>query len=594
MIPKNEYPRPQFRRNEWRNLNGEWSYAFDFSLSGKEKGWADGRAFDGTILVPFCPESKLSGVEFTDFIPAIWYQRELEIPAEWNGKRILIHFGGVDFKCIVYLDGREAGRHTGCAAPFTIDLTRLAEAGKTHKLTVYAEDDIRNGLQPFGKQSPWLKAKGGNYSRVTGIWQTVWMEAVHLCAMKRCAVTPDFDNGAFTFAPVFHQTTSGLQLTVIIRDNGETVTEKTVRTGISNTLTLTLENPKAWNPETPFLYDFEYILKDAAGNEIDRVESFAGLRKVHLENGRFYLNNEPVFLRFVLDQGFYEDGIWTAPDDESLKHDIELSMKAGFNGARLHQKIFDERFHYWADKLGYLTWAEYPSWGMSFWHHYRPTNPDYNLLFRNFFAEWTDLVIRDMNHPSIIAWTPFNETYSFHDKDEHRRFIGDVYEMTKILDPTRPVNDTSGGVHAKTDLWTVHLYAQEPELLTKQMDTEPVYMPFPEEEAELGADSVWHEGMPFLVDEYGGVSFIPEGRKPYADNSWGYNASPLTKEQAEASICAMTDCIVKHPKVTGYCYTQLTDIEQEQNGVYNYDRTEKFDMTRIGECFSAKPEWSRY
>lgn len=587
-IPRQEYPRPQFERKEWMNLNGKWTCAFDFSRSGTEKGWAQTAGFEQTITVPFCPESRLSGIGFTDFIEVIWYHRKIDIPTEWSDRRILLHFGGVDYRCIIYLDGKEAGRHTGGVSPFTIDLTECAKAGKTHDLVVKAEDFMRDGLQPFGKQSPTFQSRACNYTRTTGIWQTVWMEAVSPYALKSCRIIPDFDNSAFSFFPVFHAEKRNLRFTVNLLEAGQIVASETVRAAAGNGITLKLKNPKAWEPGNPFLYDVRYLLEDESGNVLDRVQSYAGLRKIHIEDGRCYLNNRPIFLRFVLDQGFYEDGIWTAPDDAALRRDIELSMKAGFNGARLHQKIFDERFHYWADRLGYLTWAEYPSWGISFWQHFSKTNPNYNLTFRNYLTEWAALVERDVNHPSIIAWSPLNETCGFHDLDEHRRFVSDVYDLTHILDSTRPVNDSSGYVHAKTDLWTVHTYQQDPAELREILDRQPVYMHFPEEEAQA-----WH-GEPILADEYGGVKFIPEGRKPYAENSWGYGKAALSREEAETRIAALTECLVRHPRIAGYCYTQLTDIEQEQNGIYNYDRTPKFNEKSVFDIFSMKPEWSEY
>ena len=587
-IPRNEYPRPQFERKEWMNLNGEWSYAFDFSRSGTEQNWQKTTGFSDRITVPFCPESRLSGVGFTDFIEVMWYHRKIEIPAGWAGKKLLLHFGGVDYQCVVYLDGTEVGRHTGGVSPFAIDLTGRAEAGKMHDLVVKVEDFQRDGLQPFGKQSFRLKSGGCSYTRTTGIWQTVWMEAVSEYALKSCRIIPDFDNGAFSFLPDFYASRYGLRLTVNIFDSGKMVCSETFHAAAGNAMTVKLETPRAWEPGNPFLYEIEYLLKDEHDNLLDRVSSYAGLRKIHIEDGKCYLNNQPVFLRFVLDQGFYEDGIWTAPDDNALRRDIELSMKAGFNGARLHQKIFDERFHYWADRLGYLTWAEYPSWGISFWRNYTKTPPNYNLSFRNYLTEWSTLVERDVNHPSIIAWTPLNETNGYYDLEEHRRILSDIYDLTHKLDPTRPVNDSSGYVHAETDLWTVHTYHQDPEELLAALNTEPVFMHFAEVEAQA------YHGQPYIADEYGGVKFIPEGRKPYAENSWGYGKAALTREEAETRIAALTRCVLHHPKIAGYCYTQLTDIEQEQNGIYNYDRTPKFDEKTICGIFGIKPSWSRY
>ncbi len=587
-LPRNEYPRPQFERKDWINLNGEWSYTFDFSRSGDSRGFESAAKFDGKIIVPFCPESKLSGVGFTDFIEMMWYQREIAIPAAWADKKVLLHFGGVDYTCIVYIDGKEAGRHTGGVSPFTVDLSKFVTPGKSHNLVIRVEDYIRSGLQPHGKQSPWQQSRNCNYTRTTGIWSTVWMEAVNPNALAKCRILPDFDNGAFTFVPEFYQVKNGNTLTVTVSGEGKKTISKTSSAVNGIPVSITLDDPAEWNPESPFLYDITLTVKDAAGNVLDEVQSYAGLRKIHLEDGKFYLNNRPIFLRFVLDQGFYEDGLWTAPNDEALKNDIKLSMDAGFNGARLHQKIFDERFHYWADRMGYLTWAEFSDWGMSFWPHFFPkTNPDYNLSFRDFFAEWAAVVERDLNHPSIIAWTPFNETSKSYDIDVHRRIISDVYDLTRRLDPTRPVNDTSGYCHAKTDLWTIHHYAQDVDTLTDIINQEPVYMTTPE---ELPA---W-DGQPYIIDEYGGVSYLPEGRKPFAANTWGYNKEKLTKEQSEQRITDLTRCIVENPRMVGYCYTQLTDIEQEQNGIYNYDRTPKFDAKVIRDCFSMKPDWSAF
>ena len=587
MLPRNEYPRPQFERAEWVNLNGEWEYTFDFSGSGDERGLKNSGAFDGRITVPFCPESKLSGVGYTDFIEMMWYRRDLEIPAAWGDKTILLHFGGVDYECVVYIDGKEAGRHTGGSSPFTLDVSRLVRAGARHNLVVRVEDRVRSGLQPAGKQSQQFIHQGCFYTRTTGIWQPVWMEAVSPWALKSCRIVPDWDNGSFTFFPVLLKVKRGLRLAVSIRDGGTEVASRTVGAGCG-ALTLQLPEPREWNPESPFLYDIVFRLYDDRGALLDEVRSYAGLRKIHLEDGRCYLNDKPVFLRLVLDQGYYEDGIWTAPSDEALRHDIELSMRSGFNGARLHQKVFDERFHYWADRMGYLTWAEFPDWGINFWQHCQKTDPDYCRAFRNYMAEWGAVVERDLNHPSIIAWTPLNETSHCYDAEEHRRFLADVYDLTRRLDPTRPVNESSGYCHARTDLWTVHLYQQSAAELAEKVNTLPVFMKDPALEAPA-----WN-GQPYLVDEYGGVCYLPEGKRPFAANTWGYNKDSLSCEEAERRIAELTACLVENPRIAGYCYTQLTDVEQEQNGIYNYDRSEKFDMEKIRACFLQRPGWSRY
>ena len=297
---------------------------------------------------------------------------------------------------------------------------------------------------------------------------------------------------------------------------------------------------------------------------------------MHIEGNRVYLNNKPLYQRLVLDQGFYPDGIWTAPNDEALKNDIQLSMKAGFNGARLHQKVFEERFHYWADKLGYLTWGESASWGC-----------DYNSIegARNFLSEWSEILVRDRNHPSIITWTPWNETSSIRNMKQHRRLHVDSYKTCKVLDPTRPVNDASGYLHHITDVWTVHNYSQSPEALREALTPNAergVWRNIPEHESE-------YVGQPYIIDEYGGIKWIPSEDRVFADNSWGYGDAPKTLDEFYARLEGLTDAILMQDHISGYCYTQLTDVEQEQNGIYNYDRSEKFDMQRVAEVFRKQP-----
>ena len=395
-IPRPEYPRPQFERQEWINLNGQWSYTFDFSRSGMDRELFRSEGFDASITVPFAPQSELSGVGYTDFIPEMWYHRTLDIPSEWAGDRIILHFGAVDYIASVYIDGRIAGRHWGGSSSFAIDITRLVTAGKTHNLVVRVEDDERSGEYAKGKQSERHDSYGCLYTRTTGIWQTVWMEAVPKTGLKDVYIVPDLDQKRFVFRPEYYAVEAGQQLRIRVIDNGKTVSEKTVPATAQSQAELPLKKIKTWSPETPFLYDVEYDVLSADGEVIDHVKAYAGMRKVQIIGNRIYLNDEPVYLRLVLDQGFYPDGIWTAPTDEALKHDIELSMAAGFNGARLHQKVFEPRFHYWADRLGYLTWGESASWG---------ANINLTGSARNFLTEWEETVIRDRNHPSIIIWT---------------------------------------------------------------------------------------------------------------------------------------------------------------------------------------------
>lgn len=575
-IPRPEYPRPQFVREPWINLNGPWTYTFDFGKSGRQRDFASSEGFAGTITVPFSPESPLSGVNYKDFIETMWYQRSLEIPADWTGKRVILHFGAVDYESEVFIDGESVGRHWGGTVAFSFDITARVTPGQAHNLVVYVHDDVRSGQQPGGKQCPDYKSRRCHYTRTTGIWQTVWLEAVPEFGLKDAAIVPDLDNGRFLITPRFHAIAGGMRFRMTLADDKGVVSrvETVAVNGVPCVLPAGRSRP--WSPDDPFLYDVKFEVVSAYGKVHDTVKSYAGLRKVHIEGNQIFLNNAPFYLRLVLDQGFYPDGTWTAPDDAALKHDIELSIAAGFNGARLHQKVFEPRFHYWADKLGYVTWGESSSWGI---------DVKDVVSARNFIAEWREIVMRDRNHPSIIAWTPFNETRDTGDTRQHHRLHSDVAKLTRDLDPTRPVNDASGYVHVDTDIWTTHTYQQNPRLLREQLTPDEetgVFRNFPDVEAA-------YEGQPYIVDEYGGIKWIPRDDLVYADNSWGYGNDPKTLEEFYTRLEALTDVILSLEHIAGFCYTQLTDIEQEQNGIYNYDRTEKFDMARVKAIFS-KPK----
>ena len=595
-IPRAEYPRPQFERNAWINLNGEWTYSFDFGGSGLEREWFKSTGFDQKIIVPFCPESKLSGVEYKDFINHMWYHRTISIPQDWANKQILLNFGAVYYKSEIYIDGVFAARHFGGTSSFQVDITPYVKAGQTHNLVVYVESDVRSTHQPSGKQNLQFASYACNYTRTTGIWQTVWMEAVHPEGLQSVQMIPDIDQQQLIIRPRFYKELGG-KLEVTLKDNGKVVSKETVAANSLSTVILPVKKMKTWSPENPFLYDVELRVIDKAGNVVDEVKSYAGMRKVHIEGNKIYLNNQPYYQRLVLDQGFYPDGIWTAPSDEALKKDIQLSMEAGFNGARLHQKVFEERFYYWADKLGYLTWGEASSWGM-----------DCNDIetARNFITEWTEIVERDRNHPSILIWTPTNEEF-WPDRVQYPRLMQDLYKLTKAIDPTRPFHGTSGGSHIATDIWTVHNYEQDPVKLKELLYNDGKLMEAPKWEIQLMPKNIGFNGlkytdqytfpqykhdMPYLIDEFGGIKWNPSQQMESAQNtSWGYGEPPHSLEEFYARLEGLVNTVLSlSDHVWGYCYTQLTDVEQEQNGIYYYDRSPKFDMKRIHAIFSKNPE----
>lgn len=573
--PRAEYPRPQFQRADWINLNGTWTYTFDFGNSGKDRNLQAAKSFDGQITVPFCPESKLSGISHTDFINQLWYQRNITIPTAWKNKKILLNFGAVNYLAEIYIDGNFIARHYGSGASFSVDITRFAKAGETHNLVVYAHNDVRSGLQTGGKQSGNYYSKGCMYTRVTGIWQTVWMEAVDSDGLKSVYAIPDIDQQQLVIHPQFYHESDGT-LDVTLMDGNKTVAHRTVNCANNDVVVLPVKGMKIWSPESPFLYTLLYKVKDANGKVVDEVKSYAGMRKIQLKDGYFYLNNKPYFQRLVLDQGFYPDGIWTAPSDNDLKNDIELSKAAGFNGARLHQKVFEERYYYWADKLGYLTWGESSSWGL---------DENNELAARNFIGEWSEIVTRDRNHPCLVTWTPFNETWSSQ-PGTYERMITDVYHITKAIDSTRPINDASGDAHVMTDIWSVHNYEHDAAKLQDQLTFKPGVEPYRNQPNKKFL--AVYEGQPYMLDEFGGIGWIkPEDRK----NSWGYGGLPDNEEEYYKRLQGEVDAIKACKNVCGFCYTQLTDVEQEKNGIYYYNRTPKLDIKRIKAIFEHIPAY---
>lgn len=574
-MPRNDYPRPQFQRSEWKCLNGQWTFCFDESKNGTWKNYAASEGFDGNITVPFCPESKLSGVGHTDFIEAMWYQRKVDIPAEWNGKKIMLHFGGVDYRATIFVNGKQALDHTGGSASFAVDIAPFVKAGEKANIVVYVQDDTRSRMQPGGKQSDRLESYACSYTRTTGIWQTVWLEPVAKSALERCRITPDVDNSQFVFEPKFYALDNAERITITVNDGKKEVARVSGRASNSATLIARIPKAKLWSPGNPNLYDVTLTVTDAKGNVVDRVKSYAGMRKVELRGGKFYINNAPCYLRLVLDQGFYPDGIWTAPSDEALKHDIELAMACGFNGARLHQKVFEQRYLYWADKMGYLVWGESPSWGMDW------TSP---AAARNLISEWSAYIERDYNAPSIIAWSPLNETWQDDRDGQRARLTNDLYFETSRLDRTRPVVTASGGYHAGyTDVYAEHNYNHDPIAFYNQLvggESGKPYVQHPKH-------SYPYHGEAYIIDEYGGFGwFSPKDNTP----SWGYGQVQTDIEKFYQELEDITDVLLSMDHICGYCYTQLTDVEQEKNGVYTYARETKFDMERIRRIFTKSRE----
>jgi beta-galactosidase/beta-glucuronidase len=587
--PRPEYPRPQFVREAWLSLNGEWQFEIDRSDTGLERGLRE-RELTDRIVVPFCPESELSGIGETDFMEAVWYRRTVRIPDGWAGSRVLLHFGAVDHDATVWADGVEVARHRGGFTPFTADLADVAVAGQELTVVVRARDS-RHGVQARGKQATWYANSHCHYTRTTGIWQTVWLEPVpRAAALGRPRITPDLASGSFLLELPLTAGLPGHRVRATLADDrGEILTaEARADLGLVPRLMLTVpaDRLRPWSPDDPHLYDLTVQLLDAEGQIVDTADSYAGLRSVSIQGKRLLLNGEPLFQRLVLDQGYYPDGLMTAPTDADLVRDIELGLRAGFNGARLHQKVFEERYLYHADRLGYLVWGEFGDWGCEVGVRDDNQRPD-----ASYVTQWLEALERDHSHPSIVGWCPLNETYQpLHDRitqlDDVTRAM---FLATKQADPTRPVIDASGYAHrvAETDVYDSHCYEQDPAAFAKVMSGLAEDRPYVNAAPDGRPWSVPYRGQPYFCSEFGGIWWDPEAAAAAGDEheaSWGYGERPGTQEEFVDRFTGLTGVLLDDPDMFGYCYTQLTDVFQERNGVYRFDRSEKLDTERLRQA----------
>ena len=557
-----EHPKPQFERASWQNLNGEWEFTFDKSDSGEARGlFGMDTPYDKKIILPFCPESKLSGIGFVDFMAAVWYRRKFTLTQEQVQNRVVLHFGAVDYTATVEVNGKRVGMHEGGYSSFCFDITAFVQAGE-NTIIVRAQDDTRPWLRPTGKQSKEYASFGCFYTRTTGIWQTVWLEFTPKAYIESVKYYPDANSGTITFlAKVCGKGDLKVEASYQGKPMGEAVTR--VNGGVA-TLTITLKEKHLWEVGNGRLYDLKWTFNQ------DEVKSYFGLRSVALDGYKFLLNGKSVFQRLILDQGFYPDGIYTAPSDAELEADIDRSLAMGFNGARLHEKIFEERFLYHCDKKGYIVWGEFPDWGA-----------DWMKGIQGGCREWIEEIERDFNHPAIVGWCPLNERW----EKEANEYCKTPYAITKAIDPTRPCIDASGGIHVQTDIYDIHDYEQNPEIFAKSYAPEKVldgsFFDWIKDK-HTPSKSVYKIGQPFFVSEYGGIRWTEN------QDGWGYGDAPKTEAEFLARLKGLTDAILDNPYICALCYTQLTDVEQEQNGLYTYDRKPKFACEKIYPIFSRK------
>jgi beta-galactosidase/beta-glucuronidase len=576
LIPRREYPRPQFVRTDWLNLNGRWQFRVDDQNCGIEQAWFGSGDFPGEILVPFSLESQKSGIGDRSFHPCVWYSRSFEVPAEWAGRRILLNFGAVDYRATVWVNGIVVATHEGGHTPFSCDITCALREG-ANPLTVRAEDPPTDRYIPRGKQHWEELPVSIFYARTTGIWQTVWLEPVALEHIESIRVTAGI-NGSVEFAAKLSAAGESLFVTVSIRDGNRVVASAmSLADGPRAVASAHLLHPKLWSPDSPHLYDAVIELRSPAGI-LDTVTTYFGIRSVAAQDGKVLLNGHPIYLKMVLDQGYWPESNLTPPSDEAIQLDIRLTKELGFNGVRKHQKVEDPRFLYWADRMGLLVAAEMAN-------AYLFNEDAVGRMTR----EWIEVVARDYNHPSIIIWTPVNESWGVPNLADRRQqaHLKALYFLTKSLDDTRLVIDNDGWEHTEvTDLFAVHDYTRTGEELERRFQG-ITSLPQPLFGKLYLAPGHRYNGSPLLLWEFGGIGYVlPDDLPKVPLNSWGYSGMEPSAEAALDRLRGLYQSISRLSIVAGVCYTQLYDVEQEVNGLMTYDRRLKFEASTIREINS--------
>jgi len=588
-IPRQEYPRPTIVREQWLNLNGEWRFQPDPADIGLVNSWYDDPRFGHTIIVPFPIESAASEIHDLAPSPTNWYARAFELPAEWQAEQVRLNIGACDHWTRIFINGLEVGQHRGGYSPIGVDIGHALEPGLNQ--VVIRVEDSPSWTQPRGKQAGTTKWPI-DYDTVTGIWQTVWLEPVSKIHINALHSQFDLERSELT---CWVETSQQNQLDVLvelIRD-GEVLISATANFNdrAEARTKLIIPNPELWSPGSPFLYDLRIRLLgrethkelDQDQSCLDDIQSYVGLREIGKDKESITLNGKPIYLRGILDQGYFEMGWYTAVSDKMLKRDVELTLALGFNCARKHQKIEDPRYLYWADQLGLLVWEEMPS-GRVF----------SNELVRTLGNEWADIIRRDRQHPCIIAWVPFNESWGIWnqiDRPEQRAFVDGVVGLTRAFDQSRLVVGNDGWEYSSGDLWTLHLYEGESSSLAERLDSlmiDPSAAINGDDSAvgkKVGAlPNTKVEGLPIILTECGGIGFVTGNLK---GDEFAYGELPDNKTELAQRFRGVADTIIDAKQLKGFVWTQLTDVQQEINGVLYFDRTPKFPIQEIHDIITS-------
>ena len=581
------YPRPQLQRAGWTSLNGPWDFAIDVVDNWRrpEAVLWNGRR----IVVPFAPETDASGIGDTGFYQSVWYRRDFPAPPLATGERLLLHFGAVDYEATVWVNGAQLGSHEGGYLPFTVDITDAlrSEDGNgaepvLQNVVVRAHDDPHDVAKPRGKQDWQLEPHAIWYPRTTGIWQTVWLEVVpstHIASVRwtssleRWEIAVTLRTGGEPRAGLRARVKLSVGGTIIADDTYQVVAgEVHRRIALSDPGIDDYRNELLWSPSRPTLIDAEIELWAGRGERLDALTSYTALRQIGTQGDQFLLNGRPYPLRLVLDQGYWAHTGLTAPSDAALRLDVELAKSMGFNGVRKHQKIEDPRYLYWADRLGLLVWGEMPS-------AYRFTPQSVERLTR----QWPDAIARDISHPCIVAWVPFNESWGVPDlptMPEQRHCVQALYHLTRTLDPSRPVIGNDGWESVATDILAIHDYDHLPDRIAKRYQSDLELPRILEKERPGGrrlviAGHTEHHNLPVMLTEFGGIAYHADPTR-----TWGYSRCETAAElleRYEALLAAVTNV----PLFAGFCYTQFTDTYQEANGLLTMDRVPKIPIEAI-------------
>ncbi len=588
-VPRSEYPRPELRRERWRCLNGAWELEVDDDDRGLAEGWHTGRSFSRRIVVPYPLEAELSGAGDRGPHPVVWYRRSVVIEDGFAPERLVLRIGACDHSARLFVNGREVGSHRGGYSPIAADVGHCLRPGQ-NELVVRVEDR-ETWAQPRGKQIVGAGGTGIDYDGVTGIWQSAWLEPLPALSIEsvwcrssladeELAVHVEF--GAAGSAALFDG-----DVEVLLLDGAREVARASAP-GLGRPevrVALRVPAPRLWSPDAPHLYDLRVrLLRD--GRCIDEVGCDAGLREVSWRDGELRLNGEPLFLRGLLDQGYFPGGWYAAASDDDLRRDVERVRAMGFNMVRKHQKAEDPRFLYWADRLGLLVWAELPS-GRDFT----------TQLVTSLAEEWVALVRRDRMHPSVVGWVPMNESWGVWQqasRPDQRALVEALTSLTRALDPTRPILGNDGWEWSAGDLRGIHSYAPTGDALVRHLE-EILRDPDAEvlRSSELlgpkrgvlpGADPA---DCPVVLSECGGIGYVAPGTAAPPRDLFVYGSLPKSPGELEARLRDLASGIAAIPGLSGFVWTQLTDVQQERNGLLDFERRPKLPLETLREIFGA-------